>query len=72
MSINFLAFYGISLHVWRNEFLNDNFHSDLLIFLESCFISYSEHLSVFYNNENYGFLPYIIFIAVQNSRITPG
>ena len=35
-----------------------------------CFISYSEHLSVIYNNKNYGSFPYIIFIAVQNSRIT--
>ena len=35
-----------------------------------CFIIYSEHLSVIYNNKNYGPLPYILFIAVQNSRIT--
>ena len=31
---------------------------------------YSEHLSVIYNNKNYGSLPYILFIAVQNSSIS--
>ena len=35
-----------------------------------CFISYSDHLSVIYNNKNYGSFPYIIFIAVQNIGIT--
>ena len=35
-----------------------------------CFISYSEHLSVIYNNKNYGSFPYIIFIAVENNGIT--
>ena len=35
-----------------------------------CFISYSEHLSVIYNNKNYGSFPYIIFIVVQNNGIT--
>ena len=53
------------------NFLMINF---IRIYLSSwgllCFISYSEHLSVIYNNKNYGSLPYILFIAVQNSRIT--
>ena len=31
----FYAFYAISLHVWRTEFLNDKFHLDLFIFLGS-------------------------------------
>ena len=31
----FKAFYAISLHLWRNEFLNDKFHSDLFVFLGS-------------------------------------
>ena len=35
-----------------------------------CFISYSDHSSVIYNNKNYGSLPYILFIAVKNGRIT--
>ena len=35
-----------------------------------CFISYSDHSSVIYNNKNYGSLPHILFIAVQNGRIT--
>ena len=35
-----------------------------------CFISYSEHLSLIYNNKNYGSLPNILFIAVQNSSVT--
>ena len=35
MSINFLSIYAISLHVWRNEFSNDKFHSDFFIFLGS-------------------------------------
>ena len=34
------------------------------------FISYSKHSSVIYNNKNYGSLPYILFIAAQNSRIS--
>ena len=34
------------------------------------FISCSDHLSVIYNDKNYDSLPYILFIAVQNSRIT--
>ena len=32
-----------------------------------CFISYSEHLSVICNSKNYGSLPYILFVAAQNS-----
>ena len=35
MSINFLSILCISVHVWRNEFLNDKFHSDLFTFLGS-------------------------------------
>ena len=35
-----------------------------------CFKSYFEHLSVIYNIKNCGSLPYILFIAFQNSRIT--
>ena len=31
----FEAFYAISLHVWRNEFLNDKFYWDLFIFVGS-------------------------------------
>ena len=30
-----ICLHAISLHVWRNEFLNDKFHSDLFIFLGS-------------------------------------
>ena len=59
------------MHVWRKEFLNDKFHSDLFIFQGFlCFKSYLELLSFIYNNKNYVSLPYILFIAVQNSRIT--
>ena len=29
----FKAFYTISVHLWRNEFLNDEFHLDLVILL---------------------------------------
>ena len=64
-------FYANSTHVlyaWRNEFLNDKFHSGLFIFLgSSLFYSYPEHLSVIYNNKNYGSLLYTLFITVQSS-----
>ena len=71
-SITFPSILCHQLHVWHNEFLNDKFYSDLFVFLGLlCFISYySKHLSVIYNNKNYGSLPYIQFIAVQNSSIT--
>ena len=69
--INFLSISCHQFQVWRDEFLKDKFH---WIYLSSwgllCFISYSECLSVIYNIKNYGSLPYILFIAVQNSRIT--
>ena len=68
MSINFLSICAISLHVWRYEFLNL-----IRMYLFSwgllCFISYSEHLSVIYNDKNYGSLPYILFIAVQTVEL---
>ena len=34
----FSEFFGISVHVWRKEFLNDKFHSDLFIFLSVFFV----------------------------------
>ena len=61
----FQEFYAISLHVWRNEFLNPKFHSDHIFPGSSLFFSYSEGVSVIYNNRNYGSLPYILFMVVQ-------
>ena len=66
----FLVILGLSVCTYG--VMNDKFHSDFPgVFF--CFISYSEHLSVIYNNKSYDSLHkfYLYsFIVVQNSRIT--